>query len=234
MKILKYCGDISWEKAELAEYGTVSLQQCSSAEELEASLADTEILLADVDVPVTRSVINRGQRLKLIVCYSSGYDYVDVNAASQAGITVCSSPGYAAPAVAELTIGLMLCLARSICRANYLTHNGYWEKRELIGTELAGKKVGIIGLGNIGRLVAEKCHLLGMTVYICSSHATEDEVQQVRATKVPFDRIFSISDFVSINIDLTSENRNLVGRKEITQMKRSSYLINLSRGGLVN
>jgi len=201
------------------------------AEEMIPLIGDVEAALVGVD-EVTAPVIAAGMRLKVISKHGVGVDNVDVSAATQAGVIVTNTPGANQVAVAELTVGLILALARRIPTHDTVVKSGGWTRQ--IGTELAGKMVGIVGLGRIGkevvlRLKGFRVHFLAHDIYQDDAFAAE---HGVRFTSL--DELLAESDIVTLHAILTAESRYLVGEKELARMKPTAYLINTARGGLVD
>lgn len=191
-------------------------------------------LIGDVDGAilgldeVTAKVINAGERLKVLSRYGVGVDRVDLEAATAAGVVVTNTPGTNHIAVAELALGLMLALARRIPQHNNIAKAGEWKR--VTGTELTGKTLGIIGLGQISREVIQRA--LAFDMHILVSTGYPDKALKVEY--VPLERLLAESDFVSLHCSLTSERVNLIGEAQLRSMKPTSYLINTARGELVD
>ena len=183
---------------------------------------------ADIIIPffsfLSRETIQKAPELKYIVVPSVGYDMVDMVAARERGITVLNCPTYNSLAVAEFTVGLMYTLLKRIGEANQDLRKGVWKKYEFVGTELSGKALGLIGSGRIGSLVAAMAKTLGMKVRVTNSR-TSDEL---------LDKMFSKSDIISLHVPYHSGTRHLVNGRRLDLMKEGSYLINTSRGGVID
>ena len=181
---------------------------------------------------VPASVIEAGADLRVISLHGVGFDKIDVKAASARGILVCNAPGTNTNAVAELALGLMLASARRIPHADRAVKSGKWE--QCIGTEVAGKVLGIVGLGRIGQSLARKAKGLGLRVvgYDVLLDGTFLEREGVEALSL--DELLSRSDFVSLNCSLTAETENLIDESRLRKMKRTAHLINTSRGKVVD
>lgn len=180
-----------------------------------------------------------GPQLKIISNYAVGYDNIDVEAASQRGIMVANTPGVLTEAVAEHTFALLLAIARRIPESDKFTRAGRyrgWEPLLLLGTELQGKILGIVGLGRIGSRVAEMA-TRGMGMKVVYHDIKRDESFE-RKFKARFYKDFSDllkeADFVSLHVPLLPATRHLVGEKELKLMKKTAYLINTSRGPVVD
>ena len=181
---------------------------------------------------VPASVIEAGADLRVISLHGVGFDKIDVKAASARGILVCNAPGTNTNAVAELALGLMLASARRIPHADRAVKSGKWG--QCIGTEVAGKVLGIVGLGRIGQSLARKAKGLGLRVvgYDVLLDGTFLEREGVEALSL--DELLSRSDFVSLNCSLTAETENLIDESRLRKMKRTAHLINTSRGKVVD
>lgn len=181
---------------------------------------------------ITAQVIDKANNLKVIGRAGSGLDNIDSHYAKKKGIKVLNAPGTNAPAVAELTIGFMFSLARSVPQANIKIKEGKWAKSEFQGIELAGKTLGIIGYGVIGKRVAEIASAIGMEILLFDhSHSTSGDYiyKSVKAEK-----LFNTCDFISLHLPLNENTKNFITKKELSLMKESAFLINTSRGGIVN
>lgn len=181
---------------------------------------------------VTSDVIKAADRLKVIAKYGVGVDNIDVEAATRKGIVVVNTPGANANAVAELTIGLMLSIARRIPQSHNLTQKGGWETT--IGQELCGKTFGIIGLGNIGKEVVRRVKGFKMNVLAYDKVEDAKFANRNRVLYCSLPEVLQRADFVSIHVSLNSSTRGLIGYKELELMKREAFLINTSRGEVVN
>jgi len=187
--------------------------------------ADGAILGLD---EVTAKVIEAGRQLKVLSRYGVGVDRVDLKAATAAGVVVTNTPGTNHIAVAELTLGLMLSVARRIPQHNNIAKAGEWKR--VTGTELTGKTLGIIGLGQISREVIQRALAFDMHVLVSTGYPDK----ALKVEYVPLERLLAESDFVSLHCSLTPERVNLIGEAQLMSMKPTSYLINTARGELVD
>jgi D-3-phosphoglycerate dehydrogenase / 2-oxoglutarate reductase len=194
-------------------------------QEMVELVRDCAGLIVGVD-PVTPRVLEAGP-LRVIVKYGSGMDNIDVEAARALGVRVGSTPGTNARSVAELAIALLLVLARNVALHDRGVRAGSW--RRLTGVELAGKQLGIVGYGAIGREVARIAQGLDMNVV-----AHDPLVAEADVPLVPLDELYAASDAVSLHLPLTDETRGFVGGRELDAMKPTAFLINTARGGLVD
>jgi D-3-phosphoglycerate dehydrogenase len=198
-------------------------------------ITEATILLADVDITVSRDIIQAGNNLKAVVCYSTGVDFVDVRAATEKCVYVTNVPDFATEAVAEFTIGLVFAIVRKINRSERAVRKGEWETRGgFQGMELKGKTLGIIGFGQIGKAVGKKAKALGMRVIFHGPSVKQEIADKMRVQKVDLDFLLANSDIVSIHCPLREENKGLIDSNRIRLMKQSGYLINTARGPVVD
>ena len=197
-------------------------------------ISEFEILIAGTE-PITQKVIDRAARLKLISRVGIGLDSVDLEAARRAEIVVSYTPDAPSPAVAELTIGLMLDLLRAVNVSNVRMHRGQWYR--YFGCRLSEATIGVIGLGRIGRKVIS--HLAG---FQCSRIMANDLDPDIPipchpSCKVEFvdkEKIYAEADIISLHVPLTSNTKNMITKDEISLMRPGTFLINTSRGGIIN
>lgn len=182
---------------------------------------------------LTAPILKAAANLKVIGRAGVGLDNVDLDSAREQGITVLNTPAASSNAVAELTIAMMFALARKIPAADRSMKTGGWNKKSFTGFELSGKTLGIIGVGNIGAQVAEKATKLGMNVLACDINCLDERIRSFGASPAGLERICAQSDFISVHIPMTEENRGLINRSTIQQMKMGVYLINTARGGII-
>jgi D-3-phosphoglycerate dehydrogenase len=201
--------------------------------DLPAELADADALIVRSAVQADAALLAHAPRLRIIGRAGVGVDNIDAAEATRRGIVVMNTPGANAVAVAELTLGLMISMARSIPRANATMHAGKWDKKSLQGSELRGKTLGIVGCGRIGLEVARRArafgmHLLGYDPFIAPVIARENNI-----TLVPIDEIFAESDFLSLHVGLTPQTEGLINKHSIAIMKKGIRIINCARGELI-
>lgn len=190
-------------------------------------------------VVVDKSVLRSppAETLKLIAVAATGTDNVDLEAALARGIKVCNVPGYAAQSVAQFTMALILELATRAGRYGEMVRAGAWQKSPIYTMfdyptlELAGKKLAIVGYGNIGRKVAEMARGFGMEALIAARPGSEGPIPQDR---LPLNELLKLADFVSLHCPLTPQTKNLIDSRALALMKPSALLINTARGGLVD
>jgi D-3-phosphoglycerate dehydrogenase len=214
----------------------VELDTKITGEELVDKLGDYDAIIIRSRTNVDERVLRAKGKLKAVARAGVGLDNVDLETAKKVGIQVINSPEAPSNAVAELVLGLMLALARRIPEGDASLKRGEWIKRQLTGFELKGKTLGIIGFGRIGYELGKKCKALGMTVvaYDVAMDRVIKYVEEIRAESVTMEDLLSRSDFVSVHVPLLPQTRNLIGRDQIGLMKKSAYLINAARGGIID
>ncbi len=183
---------------------------------------------------VTQQLLDVATNLKVVGRAGIGVDNVDVPACTRRGIVVMNTPLGNAITTAEHAMAMMLSLARHIPQANSSTHAGKWEKSRFMGVELTGKLLGLIGVGNIGSIVAKKAIGYGLRVQAYDPFLTEDRADKLGVKKVDLDTLLSSSDIVSLHVPKTPETSNIISASAINRMKKGSMLINCARGGLVD
>ena len=186
---------------------------------------------------ISRDLLAQAKNLLVIAKHGVGYDNIDVEAATQRRIVVVSTPEANAESVAEHNLGLMLSLAKKICTSDRaLRQDRLGKKEDYIGVELKGKKLGVIGLGKIGSEVASKCQIaFDMDIIGYDPYVPKEKKDRLGYTKVEkLDDLLTKSDYVVICVPLTKETTNLIGVKELGLMKANAFLINSSRGGIVD
>lgn len=205
-------------------------------DKLRRMIPDFRALVVRNQTKVDAKLIEAGKNLIVIGRAGVGLDNVDADAASRAGIVVTFAPMQNSISVAELTIGLMLGLARMIPAADRSTKDGGWDRKRFTGVELFGKTLGIVGLGRIGFLVAMRARALGMDVIVHDTQINPDSftLSEIRAKLVGFDELLEKSDVISIHIPETPETLGLFNAKAFSKMKRSAFFINTSRGKVVD
>lgn len=206
-----------------------------SPEDLKRVIGDYDILIVRSRTKVTKEIIELGKRLKLIGRVGVGLDTIDVKSAENRGIKVINTPHMSTIAVAELTMSLMLNLVRGTYAAIESMKKGLWEKKRFHGNELRGKTLGIVGLGRIGRAVAERAHAFGMNILVYDVVVENDFLAKLGASRATsLEDLLKSSDIVTLHVPLTPETRHLINSRTISLMRKGAYLINTSRGEVVN
>jgi len=214
---------------------TVDVKPTITADELKKTISNYDALIVRSRTKVTKEILDAGKQLKLVGRAGAGLDNIDINAAEKKGIKVLNTPEAPAEAVAELTIGLILALARSIPSANKAMKEGRWTKKDLTGWELKGKTLGTIGLGNIGKQVAKIAKAFGMKILITKRTPPAPALlKELEAEFVPLHELLKRSDIITIHVPYTPQTHHMIGEKELQLMKKGSCLVNTSRGAIVN
>jgi D-3-phosphoglycerate dehydrogenase len=214
---------------------TVDVKPHVTDAELKRLVSTYDALIVRSHTAVTAEVMSRGSQLKAIGRAGVGLDNIDVNAAAKRHIAVFNSPEATADAVAELTIGLLISMARDIPYADRTMKEGQWVKQELTGWQLDGKTLGILGLGNIGQRVAKIAKALGMRLLITKRTPPDSQLlTELAGEFVPLRELLPRSDVVSIHVPFTPQTHHLIGKDELRLMKDGAYLINTARGPIVD
>ncbi len=203
-----------------------------SEDQLISIIPDYNAVIVRSSTTITAKIIDRGEDLKVIGRAGSGIDNINSSYAAKKGIKVLNAPGTNAHAVAELTLAFMFSLARSIPQANQSIKENKWVKKQFQGIELASKILGIIGYGEIGKKVAKMATALGMEILLFdySNNRITDDIYKF----APAAKFFSVCDFISLHLPLNDKTKNYITMQEMSQMKESAFLINTSRGGIIN
>jgi len=194
-------------------------------------IKDCEGYIAGLD-SVSRKVIENAPKLKVISRYGVGVDKVDLIAAKEKGITVTNTPAANSNAVADLTFGLLLSIARKIPLLDRKVREGEWPRSN--GFELYGKTFGIIGLGSIGKLAAKRAAGFSMRVLACDPVLNRNIMDTSGVIETPFERLIAESDFISLHCPLMNETRNIINEAVMKSMKKGAVIINTARGGLLD
>jgi D-3-phosphoglycerate dehydrogenase len=214
---------------------TVDVKPHVSDAELKRLVFTYDALIVRSRTAVTAEVMSRGPQLKAIGRAGVGVDNIDVDAAAKRHIAVFNSPEATADAVAELTIGLLISMARDIPYADRTMKEGQWVKQELTGWQLDGKTLGILGLGNIGQRVAKIAKAFGMHLLITKRTPPDPQLlTELAGEFVPLRELLARSDVVSIHVPFTPQTHHLIGKDELRLMKDGAYLINTARGPIVD
>lgn len=222
IEILKNAGFEVAEKTELSE------------DELLKEVKDSDALIVRSGTKVTKNVIDAMQQMKVIGRAGTGLDNVDVEAAKAGGIEVMNTPCANSISAAEHTVAMMLSLCRHIHHAHISLEAGKWERSKFKGTELTGKTIGIIGLGNVGQNVAKMLKGFDVKILAHDPFAADEKFGEVNAEKTDLDNLVKNSDFITVHVKLTSETRNLLGEKQFAEAKDSVNIINTARGGVID
>jgi D-3-phosphoglycerate dehydrogenase len=205
-----------------------------SPEELLALIPDFEAIIVRSPTRVTAAVIEAGKRLKFIGRAGVGVDNIDVAAATRRGIVVINSPRSNTVSTAEHTMALMLAVAREIPRAHATVTSGRWERDTFRGVELAGKTLGVVGLGRVGREVAIRAAAFQMRVIACDPFVAADQALEIGVELMKLPDVIRQSDWISMHVPLGMDTQGLIGTREIAAMKDGVVIVNCSRGGVVD
>jgi D-3-phosphoglycerate dehydrogenase len=200
---------------------------------LPAALADADALVVRSAVQVGDELMAHAPKLRVIGRAGVGVDNIDAEAATRRGIVVMNTPGANAVAVAELTIGLMVALARKVPAANATMHAGKWEKKNLQGTELRAKTLGILGLGRVGLEVARRARAFGMEILGADPFVSTAVARENGIALVPVEELFAKADYLTLHVGLTPQTTGIVNAKTIAAMKKGVRIVNCARGELV-
>ncbi len=197
-------------------------------------VADADALVVRGGTQVNEEVFQAAAQLKVVGRAGIGIENMDLAAANRKGVVVMNTPFGSTTTTAEHTIALLLALARQIPEASRSTKAGRWEKDRFLGAEIAGKTLGVIGAGKIGRLVVERAFGLKMKVLIYDPYLAEEMVRQMGAEQVGFEELLGRSDFISMHIPLNIETQNLLNDESLRKVKPGCRIINCATGGLVD
>jgi D-3-phosphoglycerate dehydrogenase len=204
-------------------------------EGLKAIIGDYEGLLVRSATKVTPEIFEAATKLKAVARAGTGVDNIHIPTATKKGVVVMNTPGQNSNAVAELTIGLMIALSRHIPRGTETLKACRWEKKALMGTEIKGKTLALVGIGNIGSIVARLAQGLGMYVIAYDPYIDKAVARDMGIELFDdLDQVWGKADYVSLHIPKTSDTANLVNAKAIAKMKDGAYLICAARGGIVD
>jgi len=200
-------------------------------DELAPLLADCDGYVAGLDFVTAKALAACG-KLKVISRYGVGVERVDLKAAKSRGITVCNTPGANSNAVADLAMGLMLCVARRLAVLDRKTRAGEWARSN--GVEMYGKTLGVLGLGAVGKAVAKRAQGFSMRVMAYDPYISEAYVRENGIVASDFETLMRESDFVSLHLPLTTETKNVINAGVMSEMKPGAIIVNTARGGLID
>ena len=222
--------------AKLREQADVDLytgEAAIPADELRARASDKEAIVCLVTDAIDRSVIDAAPKLKIVANLAVGYNNIDAAYAKLKGVIVTNTPDVLIDSVADFTWARILAITRRLSEAERLLRRGEWKGWALdfmLGSELRGKQLGLVGLGRIGRAVAARAPAFGMRV----AYTTRRDVELPGAESMSLDKLLNTSDVVSLHVPQTKETQHLIDKRALARMKRSAYLINTARGPVVD
>jgi D-3-phosphoglycerate dehydrogenase len=220
--------EILRKSAEVVENPTIS------ADELLGVVGDYDALIVRGRTKVTPAILAAGKKLKVVGRAGVGVDNIDLPAAKEHKITVVNSPLATTVAVAELTMGLMLSIVREIARADAGLKAGKWLKKELEGTELFGKTLGVIGFGRIGASVGQRAKAFDMKILGYDPLIPADQIQARGGEPVSLDKLLAQADFITMHLPLTATTRGMLNDAAFAKMKQGVYVICAARGGVID
>lgn len=203
--------------------------------ELVSSVKDYDVIIVRSRTKITKEVVDAAASARIIARVGVGLDNVDVKAAEEKKIRVINAPEAASIAVAELAIGLMISLARSIPRADAESKRGNWIKNELMGTQLSGKYLGIVGVGNIGRNIGRMAKALRMNLIGYDPYPISREfITETGMIVTDFNTLLESADFITCHVPATPETKHIFNAERFAKMKPTAYLVNTSRGEIID
>ncbi len=205
-----------------------------SEEELLACVADYEGIIVRSGTRISQAVLDQATKLKVVGRAGSGVDNIDVAAASRKGVVVMNTPGGNTVTTAEHAIAMTLSMARKIPQASATLRSGRWAKKEFMGTEVTGKTMGVLGMGNIGTVVARRAMGLGMRVLAFDPYLKESEARRIGVEPADLETVLAKSDFVTIHVPGGQDTHHLLNAERLALMKPGAHLINCARGGIVD
>jgi D-3-phosphoglycerate dehydrogenase len=219
---------------QLKEPGWIVLTADQLDGKLNAELESADALIVRSAVQADAALLSHAKKLRVIGRAGVGVDNIDLDAATRQGIAVMNTPGANAVAVAEQTLGMMLAMARHLCRADALMHAGKWEKKSLQGTELRGKTLGIAGLGRIGMEVARRARAFGMEIVGHDPFVSVGVAKEQGIRLASLDELYAVADYITLHVGLTPQTAGMINEGAIKKMKKGVRLVNCARGELVN
>jgi len=204
-------------------------------EQVAEKIGNFEVVVVRSRTKMTRELIAKADKCKIIARVGIGLDNIDQEAAKEKNIRVINAVEGAITAVAELVIGLMISMAREITRADREIRNGNWIKKELMGSELKGKYLGIVGLGNIGKRLGRLARALNMNIIGYDVIPIDDEFsKEVGLMKADLDTLLSSADYVSFHVPLLDSTHHMINAEKLKMMKNTACIVNTSRGGVID
>src|SRR3972149_6612693 len=222
------------EILERAKNLKVDLKPGLSPEELKKIIPDYDGIIVRSETKLKEDIIEAGKRLKIIGRAGIGLDNVDLPAATKKGVVVMNTPQENAIAAAEHTIAMILSVSRKVPQATASMKAGKWEKKKFMGVELYNKTLGLVGIGVIGTIVADRARGLKMKVIGYDPYLSKEVAEKKGVDLVSFDDLLKRSDFISVHTPLTDETRNLIDQKAFPKMKKGVILVNCARGGIIH
>jgi D-3-phosphoglycerate dehydrogenase len=217
-----------------AEGWTVDVRKAMPPAELAAIVAPYHAMMIRSGTQVTAEVLDAAQSLRIVGRPGVGVDNVDLEAATRRGVVVMNSPAGNIASTAELTLALLLAVARHVPQADAAMKAGRWDRKAFAGVELHGKRIGVVGLGRIGREVAARCRALGMETVAYDPFVAPALAEELEIPLLSFEQVLQGSDFVTLHTTLTKETRHLLGRDALAKVKPGIRIVNAARGELID
>ena len=218
----------------LSASADVAYQPGMSADDLLESISAYDALIVRGRTQVNADIIAAASKLKVIGRAGVGVDNIDLASAQSRNITVVNTPTATTIAVAEHTLALIMAIVRSVTRSDAAMKSGRWIKKDVFGSELGGKTLGIVGLGNIGSAVAVRAAAFGLKVIAHDPKKTDEFLSNHGAESVTLTDLYARADIVSLHVPLSPQTRHMINGQAFAQMKRGVYLICTARGGIIN
>ncbi|MDR4470356.1 MAG: D-glycerate dehydrogenase [Nitrospira sp.] len=213
-----------------------STDRPATAHELGHGFSQADAVICTLADRIDASILSQAIKLKIVANYAVGYNNIDLSAAAQRGIIVTNTPDVLTDATADLTWALLLGIARRVAEGDALVRTGHWTgwaPTQMLGTDVTGKTLGIVGMGRIGQAVAYRATGFRMSVLYAGRHAVSSP-PGVSWTRQPLDTVLTHSDYLSLHVPLTDTTRHLIGQRELALMKPTAFLINTSRGPVID
>jgi len=218
----------------LRDLAQVDVRNKLTPEEILSIIGDYEALMVRSQTKVTADIIEAGKKLQVIARAGVGIDNVDVEAATRCGVLVVNAPTGNTVSAAEHAMALILAAARNVPQANVSLKSGEWRRNEFMGTELRGKTLGIIGLGNVGSEVAKRAQGFEMKLLGNDPLVSEEYARKIQVELVDLNRLLKESDFITLHLPLNDKTRKIIGTKELELVKPTARIMNCARGGLID
>ena len=213
----------------------VTYEPAITPEQLAEKIGNYEVIVVRSRTKIVKELVEKADKCQIIARVGVGLDNIDQDAAKAKNIRVINAVEGAITAVAELVIGLMLSMAREIPRVDREIRNGNWIKKEMMGSELKGKYLGIIGLGNIGKRLGRLARALNMNIIGYDAVPIDEEFsKEVGLMKSDLDTLLASSDYVSLHVPLLDSTKHMINAEKLRLMKKTAHIVNTSRGGVID
>ncbi|MEI7885381.1 MAG: NAD(P)-dependent oxidoreductase [Clostridia bacterium] len=227
---------LEWLSPYAAEYAFTTSDHHLNKKEIIAQIPEYDVFFT-IYCPVDEEILLAGNKLKIVNTFGVGYNHIDIIAAKQLGIKVCNCPNAVTVSTAELGMGMIFNLLRRITEADRRMRAGdrtIWGALGLTGTNLLGKKLGIIGFGRIGQKIASYASIFGMEIFYYNRSNKIDEAKKTAATYLPLDQLLASCDCILLSVSLSETTTRMISERELALMKSTAFLINIARGAVVD